>query len=209
MLPRLRVLRHEENVALSLASDFVHKFREACRVCKIDVCVRLYAVSVTAADQHHVPALRQTPRFAILFPVPKSIEFQSMNPCSELLEKLIHHEPMSLLPDQEEVPHGMVEDDQDVRLFMKSNQDFFEAIAVRFRRELRESVHPLLRSRAWQIVNADVEVLHTSVGNTPLYRDRNLPRAWHGTKQHGRFDRIVIGDRHHRVEAEPFDLALL
>src|ERR1700733_15041765 len=69
MLPRLRILRHKENVAAAFIADFVYKLRERRRVRQVDVCVWLNSMTITAGNQQFIPLLRHLFHLAIFFPV--------------------------------------------------------------------------------------------------------------------------------------------
>src|SRR5271168_2148144 len=116
---------------------------------------------------------------------------------------------MLFLPDQIQVPHGVVEDHQHVSLAMQSSQNLREARITGARGEILTYRHPLRCASAGKVVHAEMECLRAAIGRAPLYRYWNLPSAGHRAQKHWRLDVVMVGNGDHRREAELFDLPRL
>ncbi len=137
----------------------MHKLRKAGGVGQVDVGVRLHAVTVAAGDQQHVPLFRQAPHGAVLVPVAQAVQLQRVKIGAILLQKLVDQEFVLFLADQVQVPHGVVEDHQHIRLAMKSAQNLGEPRVAGMGGELLKRRHPLRRAGAGQVVHAEMEGL--------------------------------------------------
>ena len=208
MLPRLRILRHEEDIALLLPPYLVHKLGKAGGVGQVDIGVRFHAVPVTAGDSQHVPLLSQAPRSAVFFPMPQPIQLQRVQIVAVPLQELVYQKLVLLPADQVQIPHRMVEDHQYVWIRVQRRQDLGEPRVARAGRKTPENLHPLRGARAGQVVYAQVERL-LSIGSAPLQRYRNAPCAGHRPQQHRRLNRVVIGEGNHGRQVQLFDLLAL
>src|ERR1700759_4093714 len=111
VLSGLGVLRHVENVALTIASELVHELRKRGGAGKVDVRIRLGAVAVAARNDELIPLAGKRSGFTILFPVPQAVELKRVDELAIDGEELIHENIMAFAPDPVEVPDRMVEDD--------------------------------------------------------------------------------------------------
>ena len=114
---------------------------------------------------------------------------------------------MLVLADHVEVPEGMVEDDEDVGLFIEGDEDFGEALVVRVGGEVVEGGDPLGGAGAGQVVYAEVEGLLAGVWCGPLDADGNVAGGGDGAQQHGGVDVVMVAEGDERGEVELLNLA--
>src|SRR5271156_1155649 len=114
MLPGFGVLRHEENVAAALVADLVDELGEAGGAGKIYVGVRLQTVTGATRDEQHVARFGHLLGFAVLFPAAQAVQFQRVDELAVGGHEVVDSLAMLLLANDVEVPHGVVEYDEDV-----------------------------------------------------------------------------------------------
>src|SRR5579871_5989115 len=130
MLPRLCVLGHEEHAALPLMANLMNKFGKVGGVGEVNVGIRLDAMPIAAADEKHVPLQREPADGTIFVPVAQAIEFERVQPCTVSLQKLVHEKLVLLFADEIEIPHGVIEDNEHIRLVVERDENLSEPIGV-------------------------------------------------------------------------------
>ena len=76
----------------------------------------------------HFSARRRTSRFSSQLRRPFSSS--ACRKCSVLQQKLVHQELVLLLPDHEQIPQGVIEDHQHVRLVVQRSQNLGKAVVA-------------------------------------------------------------------------------
>ncbi len=201
VLPRLGVLGHEEDVALTVDADLLDELVEASGVGKVDVGVGLDAVTVATADGELVPVGGEGGDLAILFPVAEAVEFERVDELAVDGEEVVDEDAMVFVADAVEVPEGVVEDDEDGGDLVQLREHGGElggvtgggAVFDRGSCEGFEAGHPVGAGCAGQVVNAEVEG-GSSVGDGPLERDGDVAGGGERTEEERGLDAVVVGD---------------
>ena len=173
VLPRHCVRGHEVNVANAVTADFVDKVVKGGGMSQVGNGIGLDAMAITTADEELVPLLRKELRLSVFLPAAEAIQLDCMDEVIAGGEELVDACQMTIRADLVEVPDGVVEDDEDLRLGVELGQDLIDAREGGRRSELREGAHPLLCGVGGKVVDADVE-FGVAIGHGPLDRDRDL-----------------------------------
>lgn len=116
---------------------------------------------------------------------------------------------MALFADTSEVPHRVVEDDENVGHFVKHCEEIAEAVFLGVFCVFGELGHDGGGFRAGKIVDAQMED-GVQVWNSPLHRGGSAASFGDDAKQHRSFDVVVVGEGYHAFEAQDvFDLIAL
>lgn len=105
-----------------LVAHFVNELRETSRIGEIEHCAGFGAVAITAADHQLVPLLSEFQHRPVLFPASQPAQFEGMHPVPELGDKIGDRLYVELPADSRQIPQGVIQDDQHVRVAVKHRQ---------------------------------------------------------------------------------------
>ena len=74
---------------------------------------------VPATNYYLVPRVREVQHGLVFFPAPQSADFKRVYEHPELRHKIVQRTNVSLLTDARQVPHGVVQYDQNIRIFLQ------------------------------------------------------------------------------------------
>ncbi len=179
-----------------LFAHFVNKLREASRIGEIQDCAGLDAVAITAADHRLIPLLSEFQHGPVFFPASQPTQFESMHEVPELCDKIGERLYVVLPANSREIPHGVIQNDQHVRVVVERRKKIRKSLFHRSPGIFRQLRHNAFRAIARQIVNPQVQC-RISVRNTPFDRDRRTGRLGDDAQGQWRFDTVVVCQRDH------------
>jgi len=115
----LRVLRHKKDVAATPLPHLVDELGEGPGVREVHDRAGFGAVPVAAADDELIPSLREVQHGLIFLPATQTAEFKGVNEHADFCDKVANRRDMPLLTDAREIPHGMIQDNQHIRIVVQ------------------------------------------------------------------------------------------
>ena len=114
-------------------------------------------------------------------------------------KKLVDENIMALAANAIKIPYWVIEDDEDLRKFMKLSEDFSKETGIVIShgncRKCPEAIHPLHACSRWKVVDAYVECTFVKRYG-PFHRDGNVARGRDSAQKQRRIDIVVVRNRY-------------